>query len=57
MQWSSLVFCGSSVVVREEMGKEKGNLRTSVAAVALLVEPANRHLGALGQRCCFFVAQ
>ncbi len=26
-------------------GKEKGNLRTSVAAVALLVEPANRHLG------------
>ena len=26
-------------------GKEKGNLRTSVAAVALLVEPADRHLG------------
>lgn len=32
-------------------GKEKGNLRTSVAAVALLVEPADRHLGFF-DRCC-----
>jgi hypothetical protein len=26
-------------------GREKGNLRTSVTAVALLVKPADRHLG------------
>jgi hypothetical protein len=32
-----------------EKGRQKGNLRTSVSAVALLVEPADGHLGFFGK--------